>query len=236
MITHSNNLLGMGLYTPAEAARYVKVRPRSLKRWLWGDQSRDGRPVVAPELPVRDGEHVVTFHDLAQTLSIRSLRTKRPERDSISLQKIRQVVQMATDEFDLSMPLARNHTLYAYADRLILRIDDNYIGLERGVDKHQLYHHVVIEPYLHEIKFHPETGLANQWRPLTSGEFAVVLDPQRRFGHPIIEPSGLLVDRIVDTVLAEGSLQAAAEAHEIDIEAVRLALKYSEDYLAGIAA
>jgi uncharacterized protein (DUF433 family) len=124
--------------------------------------------------------------------------------------------------------LARRHTLYWFSNRLILKLDEErYIGLTPKIDKNQLYHGVIIEPFLDEVTF-AEDNLAKRWIPLRSKKFEVSLASDRRFGMPTIDPCGILASSLVDAVQAEGSIESAADAFETEPEAVHLALKYAE--------
>lgn len=219
--------LGMGLYTPGEAALYARLKPQTFNRWFFGQGS--AQPVATPR--IEDGgeaNRVVTFWDLIQAVAIRNLRRDR-KASRMSLQHIRSIVTRC-EEMGVSFPFARRHTLYAYSDRLILRTeDDQYVGIEPGVDVGQLYHFKIIEQFLEEIQFGGDR-MARVWTPLASPKYEVSLNSDRRFGLPIIEPGGILVDALVQAVESEGSVDAAAEAFETKPEAVKLALKY-QDYL-----
>jgi uncharacterized protein (DUF433 family) len=227
--------LGVGLYTPREAAVFAKLRTATFNRWFFGNARGEAalRPRFAPE----GGEYedrVVTFWDLIQAVAVRTLR--RSERGSrIRLHHIREVVEKCEDE-NINFPLARNHSLYWFSNRLILKIDeDRYIGLTSGLDKDQLYDGRIIEPFLQDVTFADDSdAMARRWIPLRDRKYEVSLDVDRRFGMPVIEPAGILVSALVDAVYAEGSIEGAADSFETETEAVRLALKYRE-YLSSAA-
>lgn len=217
--------LGIGLYTPAEAARYARVPTQTLTRWLWGNAA--GPAVVRPQLEGDD--KIVTFWDLIQMVAIRQLRQDNEGR-RVPLQHIREVVDMAREDFNLPYPLARDHTIYVYDKRLLIQIGDQLIGTKKGLDRGQHYEHKIMEPFLTELEFGKD-DLAESYEPLTMGEKRVRLAKDRRFGQPVIEPYGILASTLVDAVVAEGSVDAAAAAYEVDPVAVRLAQKWELDYL-----
>jgi uncharacterized protein (DUF433 family) len=220
-------MFGIGLYTPREAAWLARVRTQTFNRWFFGDAH--GSRVLDPRLESSPGDRVVTFWDLIQAVAVRTLRAN-VHGARLSLQHIRTVIKSAERDYSIKYPLARKHTLYVYSNRLILRIGDEYIGIEPGVDKDQLYHHKIIAPFLEELEFDHDK-MADQWTPLRSENYYISLDANRRFGMPIVEPSGLLVESLTDAVDAEGSIEAAADAFEVETEAVNLAVKYRYDYL-----
>lgn len=221
------DMVGIGLYTPTEAARLARVRTQTFNRWFFGDGH--GSSVLDPRLGNDPDERVVTFWDLIQAVAVRALRANA-QGSRLSLQHIRTVIELAERDYSIRFPLARKHTLYVYSNRLILRLGDEYIGIEPGVDKDQLYHHKIIEPFLEELEFDHDK-MADQWTPLRSQNYHISLDANRRFGMPIVEPNGLLVESLSDAVDSEGSIEAAADAFEVEAEAVNLAVKYRYDYL-----
>ena len=218
--------IGTGLYTPQEAATFAKLRTETFNRWFFEEEAP-----LRPRIQPANGERLVTFWDLIQAVAVRNLR-KSPKTSRISLQLIRTVVREC-EEKGYEFPLAREHRLYWFSNRLILKTDDDqYIGLKPGTDLNQLYNGIIIEPFLKEVQFIDK--LAHTWTPLESAHFSVNLNADRRFGMPIIEPGGILVSALTDAVESEGSIEAAADAFEIETEAVLLALKYHE-YLASAA-
>jgi uncharacterized protein (DUF433 family) len=220
---------GMGLYTPQEAALYSKLRTETFNRWFYGDKR--GGAVVRPRFPEKESR-VVTFWDLMAAVAIRTVRTS-PQANRITLQHVRSVVDEC-EVRNVHFPLARHHALYWFSNRLILQTNsDEYIGLQSGLDRGQLYQAKIIEPFLREVQF-GEDDMAEAWTPLKFGDFRITLDANRRYGLPTIEPGGILVSALVDAVQAEGSIEGAAEAFDTSLDAVDLALKYQE-YLQSAA-
>jgi uncharacterized protein (DUF433 family) len=218
----------MGLYTPQEAATFAKLRLQTFNRWFYGNAQGDR--VIRPRL--NSSDRIVTFSDLMQAVAVRTLR-QNPKGSKVPLQQIREVVEQC-EKKGVTSPLARQHTLYVFGGRLILRTaSDDYIGLASGVDKGQLYQGKIIEPFLEEVRFGSDS-IVDQWSPLSSKKYRISLDANRRFGLPIVEPGGVLVNALVEAVASEGSIKAASEAFEVDEEAVQLAWKYQE-YLSQAA-
>lgn len=204
---------------------FAKLRTETFNRWLFGNSR--GEAALRPTKLTSDDpdERVVTFVDLIQAVAVRTLRTSEVG-SRITLEHIRNVVDECENE-NIKFPLARKHTLYWYSDRLILKTDqDSYIGLKAGIDKNQLYHGLIVEPFLREVKF--ADGYAQSYTPLKYGDYQINLNAERRFGMPVVEPGGILVSALTDAVSAEGSIDRAADAFEIAPEAVEAALKYRE--------
>ncbi len=224
--------LGTGLYHPREAAFFAKLRTETFNRWFFGNARGAAalRPKITPTSDDRE-DRLVTFVDLIQAVAVRTVRTS-DKGSRITLDHVREVVAECESQ-GIHFPLAKKHAIYWYSNRLVLKIGkDTYIGTKPGIDKSQLYHGLIIEPFLKEVTFSGD--YAQSWTPLKSHRFRISLNADRRFGMPVVEPGGILVSAISDAVSAEGSIERAAHAFETEPEAIRLALKYQE-YLASPA-
>ena len=228
--SNTKEKFGIGLYTPSEAARFAKLRTQTINRWLFGDKK--GEPALRPQLGApRREDRVVTFWDMIQSVAVRQMRTSE-KGERISLDHVRRVVDEC-ESVDITYPLARRHTLFWFANRLILKIGDDYYGTTSSIDKHQKYANPIIEPFLTEVDF-GQDDLVTTWNPLEFKNYKISLSADRRFGMPTVEPVGVLASALVDAVASEGSIEAAAESFEVTSEAVRIALKYDE-YLSSAA-
>jgi len=233
--------LGIGIYTPAEAAFYARVSPSMMRRWVFGDSS--GKPVITRQLEHSD-EKIVTFLDFVQTLAVREVR----HRYGLPLQRIRQGIEEARRRYGLEYPLAHKHRMFLFGNDqakghgdIVIRlegddegIEDQYVQLT-GRARGNLVMKPVVEMFLRDLNFNPETSLATQYRPMTNHDASVLLDPHRRFGEPVIEPGGYTAGALWDATNAEGSIEGAAEAYGVSIEEVELANRYF-DMLANDAA
>ena len=219
--------LGTGIYSPSEAAFYARVSRRMMTRWVFGEGS--GKPVIDRQFG-DSSEKVVTFVDLIQTLAIREVRN----RHKIPLQKIRQAVDEARRHYGVDYPLACRHTIYLFSDRkgeghgnIVIRRpdDDEYVQLT-GRDRGALLMRPVVEMFLQDLRYDPETGLASVYCPMTGEGASIKLDPRRRFGEPIVDPGGYTAETLWDATNTEGGIEAAAEAFGISVGEVTLANRY----------
>ncbi len=235
--------IGVGVYSPAEAAFYARVSSRMISRWVFGDAS--AKPVIEREL--RDSsEKVVTFLDFVQTLAIREVRN----RHGIPLQRIRQGVDEARQRYGIEYPLACRHMIFLFSDQkgkgngqIVIKqpgdkdpVEDRYIKLT-GKDQGNLLIGPVVEMFLDDLQFDPKTGLAKRYCPMTSpGGASIVLDPRRQFGEPIVDPGGYTAETLWDATNTEGGIEAAAEAYGVTADEVRLANQYFDILLQDRAA
>ncbi len=126
------SLLGVGLYTPAEAAMYARVSPQLFNRWMFGNQI--GAAVAFPSLGTRE-DRLVTFADFVQAMAIRAMRLPPYK---VPLSKIRQGIEVASDKYGVTHPFAVRHTTFLYGNELLIRTgkdSDELVqitGRERG--------------------------------------------------------------------------------------------------------
>ena len=223
----TRDTLGIGIYTPAEAAFYARVRTQTLTRWLFG--SEQGESVVAPQIPVND-DKVVTFLDFVQTLAIRSIKTQYPK---ISLQKIRKAVDVAQDTLGIEYPFAREHKTFVLNEReIVLEVEENLVQIS-GKHFGNLLIGPIAELYMKRIEY-SDNGLASGYRAWGELEAPIVMNPKRRFGEPIVLSCGYTAQTLWEASIVEGGLDAAARAYGVRPEEVALACDYY-DHLTSAA-
>jgi uncharacterized protein (DUF433 family) len=216
--------LGIGIYTPRQAAAIARISPQTMSRLM---RSRESRPAVQSQDASAD--RVVSFLDLVQAMAIRAIRRQR----KVSLDKIKEFIAHAQESYGVEHPFARRHKTYLFGDEIVLQHNDQIIQLT-GAFRHQDLIRPVVELYMQELSF-DAAGLAKAYTPLQFGERSIVIDPTRRMGQPLVMPCGYSVEALLASFHAEGTIEKAAEVNAVDPEDVRLALRY-DDYLAGVAA
>ncbi|MEX0718406.1 MAG: hypothetical protein WD066_17560 [Planctomycetaceae bacterium] len=229
--------IGIGIYTPAEAAFYARVQTRLLTRWLFG--SAQGDAVVTPRLLDQPpDDRLVTFLDFVQALAIRNLRINY----KISLSKIRAAVDRAREQFEVEYPFAMSHTTYLFSDRARTGHGELVIQLDDGEDEPKLVQlsgkaagnlvmAEVVELYLDQLSF-DERGLAEAYRAGGDEENPIVMDPALRFGEPVLRRCGYTAETLWEASILEGGLDAAARAYGVDRTDVALACEFF-DHLQG---
>ena len=233
--------LGIGIYSPAEAAFYARVSPRMMSRWVFGDSG--SRAVIERQLKDAN-EKIVTFLDFVQTLAVREVR----HRHGLPLQRFRQGVDEARNRYGLEYPLACPHRIFLFSDQqrqghgeIIIRLESDLQGVEEYVQltgraKGNRLIQPVVEMFLSDLTFDPATNLATQYRPMRQEGLCILLDPHQRFGEPLIDPYGYTAEALWHATNTEGSLEAAAEAYGVPVKAIELANKYYDSLLTREAA
>lgn len=227
MVRHAGerSLLGVGLYTPQQAAYLARVTPRTLARWLHGDDR--GQPALRAQLR-GDTQRRVTFLDLVQVMAVRAILRER----AITLAKIRDFMDHAQREYGLTYPFARRHTTYLFDDDIVVRHGERIIQVT-GRYKDQDLIRPVAELYMEDLSF--QDDLASAYTPLRAGDRYILVSPHHRMGQPLVMPCGYSVEALLASVRAEGTPEAAAAVNAVTVADVRLAQRY-EDILAGVAA
>ncbi len=228
-IDRVEQLLGVGLYSQAEAARYARISSsQKLGNWLFGTRKRP--PVLNAQLESQDsGDRIVTFRDFVQLLAIRAIRIEK----KISLQKIRSAVDHARDRYGMSHPFAMQHTTYLFGNDILIvppDKDDDIVQITGNVGQQAI--RPVVELYMEQLTFDPQDGLATRYRIYARNDRTVEMDPRFLFGQPYLPSCRYPAEVLIQAYRTEGGILPAAEAFDVDTEDVKTALAF-HDHLVG---
>ena len=211
-------LVGTGLYTVQEAALYARIPVQTLTRWMFGSQKGDR--VVRPEF---EGERFVTFTDFIQALAVRAIRINW----RLPLQKIRDAVKRAEDEYHIEYPLARRRVIYHFDGEIYIRPDRHSSLVQvSGKGQHQQAFKHLVEPYLHDISFDPNSGLAFRYEAFRYDEERIQMDPSYHLGEPFFSTTGYSPRVLWEAVQSEGSIIGAARVYGVEEKQVEVAFRY----------
>lgn len=231
MITaQTKQKLGVGIYSPAEAALYARVSTQMVNRWLFGDST--GEPVFEPQLD--SDQRYVTFLDFVQIMAIRAIRTQR----NISLNKIRQLVELAKNEYGIDHPFAYSHMTYSFGSELILSVkqrDQRVLVQASGKEINNLMMKPIVEIYLEDLSF-DALGLANKFVAYNWSGCTIEMNPQIHFGEPMVTSAGYSAAALYDAFISEGSIADAAKAFGVRKEEIAVACRYIDHLQGRIAA
>ncbi|WP_020470532.1 hypothetical protein [Zavarzinella formosa] len=219
MNTGTDQFIGNGMYTVAEAALYAGVRTRHLNRWIFGDGQSEA--ILRPQF---DGKQkYVSFLDFIQALAIKEIRLQR----KIHPRKFRQAIELAASR-GVEYPFARKHFTYLFGDDLLLKFPND--GIIEASGQRML---TFVEAYMHDLSFGPD-GLANKFMIHESNGVKIVMAPEVRFGEPLL-PSGYSARTIWDSIKAEGGINEAAREYGIPAAEALAAYKFFSQRLGAIA-
>lgn len=221
--TVSENILGVGLYSTDEVARYARVSKKLVNRWFFG--ARDGDATVAPRL-LGEGKFV-PFLEFVQTMAIREIR----QAHHVSLRKIRQLLEIAENEQGVGYPFARHGTTFLWGNELGLQLPNGTFVEASGPHRRSTLLRPVVVLYKHDLGYDTE-GLANLYTAYRHEDVTVEMNPNIRFGEPIVKSCGYTAQALWDAATSEGSIEGAASAYGVDKKEVEAACRYF-DHLRG---
>lgn len=216
----TTTILGRGIYDYSEAGRLIGERGHRIAAWFRGRSSGRG-PVLhgdyREELP---GHPAISFLDLVEASVVSKLRDH-----GVSLIGIREAYRVLAKDHETSHPFSHKG-LYTDGKRVFLRIADES-GDEQLVDvlaRQQLFSKIIL-PYLKFIDYCEDTKLAARWH-IQKG---VVLDPEYRFGKPIVESCTLPTSLLVAAYDANGrDIDAVADWYGVTGKDVELAVAFED--------
>jgi len=215
---------GVGAYSPIEAAKLLRMQPKTLRRWLYGYEYDHGDgeihqpPLWAPQYDLERDGALLGFRDLVEARIVDALRRAR-----IGLPTIRLCIDLAKEILGEEHPFS-TRAFKTDGRRIFLEITQD-VDEPRLIDL-KLRQHVFrafVLPSLSGIEF-GEAAAERWW--LNPKRKTIVADPERSFGQPIIASRGVLTSRIAQDVKAEGSVERVAALYEISARAVRDALSF----------
>lgn len=234
--TRDLSLLGVGLYMVPEAARLTGISPGRLRRWLRGDTYRAGEahaasePVLRRQLPEIDGTQGLGFLDLMEARFVDAFRAASVPWRVIRLCAAR-AREITGEDHPFSSRRFRTDGRSIFAEVIDQAEEKQLLDLA----KNQLAFGRVIGPTLYAgVEFSLDDVPARWWPMGQQG--AVVLDPARSFGQPIVHDRGVPTAVLADAVEAEGSVPKVASMFEIPLGSVRAAVRFEKRLAERLAA
>ena len=215
-------LVGVGLYTPAEAARLLAIPAGKIRRWLSGHTVRGlhYERLWKPQVELDDNKLYLGFKDLMELRA-----ASRFIAHGVSPQQVRRAIEIAAREFAFDHPMS---TMKFRTDgrTIFLQIDEVTGSDPKLVDifNKQYAFQRILEPSLKDIDF-DDDGRPGRWWP-ASKEKGIVVDPERCFGQPIDDETGVPTCVLAAAAHAERSVASAAAAWRVPARAVRRALQF----------
>lgn len=221
-------LLGLGFYAVADAARLLHMPAVNIRRWLGGyayvraGERREIAPLWQPDLPQWDDRIELTFRDLIELRFVHAFVGA-----GVGLKAIRNCLDYARQVVESDRPFSTSK----------FRTDGRTIFLESlqrmpeearllDLKRHQYVFRRVIEQSFKDLDI--EDSEVTRWRPY-KGRDSIVVDPARSFGQPIAAESGVPTQVLSESADAEGSPERAAALFEVPLEVVRDAIKFESE-------
>ena len=217
----STSLVGIGLYTPAEAGWLLQVAPGKISRWLRGHEanSRSYAALWRAQADMGEDGLFLGFRDLMEVRVAAAFILR-----GLSPQRVRRAIDLAREVIDDEHPLST--TRFRTDGRTVFLQVIEESGETRLLDlfKGQFAFHAIVERSLRDADY-DETGVPTRWWPLGRAK-SIVVDPQRSFGRPIEAETSVPVEVLANAAEAEGSAEAAARVWDVPVRAVRRAVSF----------
>jgi len=221
-------LVGVGLYTPSEASLYTGIPASDIRRWLFGYRANGIHHPGLWQSELKDvNDCILSFHDLLEIRFVHAFR-----QHGVSLQAIRCASWQASELFGQSYPFTCKR--FQTDGRNIFATVLDETGDETLLDliKKQYAFKQVISPSLYEGIDYTGKGSAQRWYPIKRSK-AIVLDPARNFGKPVLTGAGIDTAALFSAYEAEGQdTKRVARLYEISTSAVKAAIDFEQRHAA----
>jgi uncharacterized protein (DUF433 family) len=218
-------LIGVGLYTPAEASGLLDIPAGKLTRWLRGYEVAGRRypPLWPSQIDLGDDRLYLGFRDLMEARVADAFM-----RWGLSPQGVRAAIVRAREMIGDVRPLS-TASFRTDGRSVFLEIADSDAGDSKLIDlvKGQWTFRSVVAPTLKHVEFGPD-HVPHRWWPKGRGG-RIVVDPARAFGQPIDGETGVPASILSNAAIAEGSAEAAARAWDVPVSAIRKAIEFQAE-------
>jgi uncharacterized protein (DUF433 family) len=232
-LSKAHALLGVGIYSRAEAARLLHLTPQRLSRWVrgytyWlksGDAPRRTQqpPVVRTDLPTFDGTVALSFLELMELQVVKAFVSK-----GVPLQRVRVAARRIGELYGTEHPFAHRRVYTDHEQIFVASSDQSaWSDLMQVTGRRaagQLVAGGIFDRYLEEIDFETDSALAERWFPL-GRDVPVVLDPHIAFGAPVIAGTRIRTD-VLALYAAANKVPTVARAFELEHARVQAAIDF----------
>jgi uncharacterized protein (DUF433 family) len=219
---------GKGIYTLTTAAKILKINPQKMRRWINGYtytknmECRSYKPLFKTDFDYSPENVLISFLDLTELLFIDTFIHY-----GISIQKIRKAAITASKLLNTSHPFAIKKMFtdgkLIFAD-IAQKEQDNSL-LDMIYEQYQFSE--IIEPTLYKCIDFNKHDLAEKWWP-QGREGAVVLDPSRNMGQPILNKYNIRTELIYNLYKTEHSISEIGDWYELDKNSIEAAINFEK--------
>lgn len=225
--------LGIGYYTVPEAARLLRIRALSVRRWLGGytymrqGQTKTMAPLWTPQLPANDDHIELSFRDLIELRFVAAFIAQ-----GLSLQTIRACLDTARELVVSEHPFSTRR-FKTDGRRIFVETFDRAKDADKkallDLKDRQYVLVGIVERTFRDLDF--DDDMIARWRPF-SGKTSIVVDPTRAFGQPIVANGSVPTVALAGAAAAEGSEKRVAFLYDVPLASVRDAVAFER----GLAA
>ncbi|NKE47027.1 hypothetical protein HB662_19765 [Roseomonas frigidaquae] len=225
-----SQFLGVGVYEVTQAARLAEVPPRQARAWVKGyarpanDAGKpDRKPLLGSRLSSATADPLVTFADLIEMRFCGHFRKAGFSWPRIlkHLPEFRRVLRQEQRTGRLTFE-SDGVTILAQA----VAADGVKKGLELASRQHVMVD-LLQRTFREELSFSAD-GFIEAWRPRAQYRH-VLIDPNRQFGEPIVEPGVPAAILAEDLIRLGGDAAKVARRYNVEPDAVIEAHRFQTD-------
>jgi uncharacterized protein (DUF433 family) len=169
-------VLGQGVYSLSEAARYAELPAGTLRSWFKPRSDKKGHgPIFRSDFAPVDGDYALSFLNLIEAYVARFFR-----KEGVKPPVIRRAREILVNELATPYPFAHVE-LCTDGRRVIRKTGDTQ--LVDVISKQHFFEQM----RLSQIKYNKLSKLAEAWH-IRDG---VIINPKVAFGHPVVERTGI---------------------------------------------
>lgn len=240
----TKNLLGVGIYSLSDVARYIQVDLGTVRTWVLGrnsratiknfsktDQYRERTIPYFINTPAKiENETILTFADMIELRMVKLFRDR-----GVSMPVIKTAARSAARLWGTDHPFS-SIKLQTDGKRIFADIQpkDVEIGQDPVDDKRivqdlaelQVVMGDIVRVYFKDTDYDDhDDQMALRWWWLGKGMRAVI-DPKRSLGHPIDGPTGVPLSVLNDLIEAGETAEEVADWYDVPIDAVDTAVEF----------
>ena len=212
-------------YTVAEAARYLKVAPATLRAWVAGrpypkgDGTAHSRPLIRA---AKNPPPTLSFWNLIEAHVLRSLRTEH----GVSMDSLRKAIAYSQKSLQIER-LLLSPELRTDAGRVLLDKYGKLIDLSASGQlamRHAFNEHlarVEWDQWQFPVRLYP--FLASD---RSGASRAIRIDAQVAFGRPVLASHSISTATIVGRIDAGESTDSLADDYDVSVEQIEEAVLY----------
>jgi hypothetical protein len=228
-------LIGVGLYTPAEAGRLLRIPAAKLSRWLRGHQIKDkSYPALwKPLVTLGDERIFLGFRDLMEARVAHAFIQA-----GVSSIRVRAAIEVAKEIIGQDRPLSTNRFRTDGREIFLHIIEEGEDGEKSehllNLFRRQFEFKSIIDPILQTVDF-GDDGVPTVWWP-AGRRINVLVDPERSFGQPIDGVSSVPTSILAAAAKHEGGVAGAARAYAVPEGSIRRAIEFEASMEQRLAA
>jgi uncharacterized protein (DUF433 family) len=218
-LTENKLQLGIGIYTVTEIAHILNIPRKKVDRWLreyW--EGELGNEFAENYSWKTDGSKAVGFHTLIEFYVMVQFSEA-----GVQTRKLLDAHKTLSEWYNTPFPFAQKEVLEN------MKTDKTRIYFQKGddlvtLDNTKQLNFKFIEIFFKNIEFDSNQLAARLW-PLGK-EKSIVIDPKRKFGHPVIDEQNIYPETICNHINAGDPVKYIAYVYEITEQQVAHAVEY----------